>query len=58
MRFEISNGHLGGIASVATWWHKFIFHVVFVSDQIFHGCENFVVEYMFPRGDTCLLEAG
>jgi hypothetical protein len=44
VRLEIPDGHLGCIASVATWWHHFELEFLFFFDVEFHVVQDFVVE--------------
>ena len=52
MRFEIPDGHFGGIAMVATRGDKLDFKLVGVLDVIFHVEGDLIVEDVFARGYT------
>ena len=45
--FEIADGDLGGIATMATRWNKFNSEVVLAADVFFHVRRDFVVEDVF-----------
>ena len=57
MCFEVANGHLGCIASVAPRGHEFQRHVVVVSDHVLHGIRHLIVEYVFLGLDADALES-
>jgi hypothetical protein len=50
--FEIANGYLGCIASVAAWWHQFHIQFACVTNVILHVVRYLVVKDIFVGGTS------
>ena len=57
MRLESSDCDLGCISAMASWRYKFVCHFVCVSDERFHCHGDLIVEDMFARENSSVVQA-